>query len=705
MTEKLSSFAFQLGYLFSHLSLANVVDIALVAVVFFILLQALRRTRSLQLVRGAVAFAILAVALLAVLPLDTFSWLLRAVLLAGAVAWPIIFQEELRQALTGLGRVGRFRRGVGSAYDRFKTAIVTAATQLASRREGALMVLEGQTPLAEIIATGIPVQAERLTAELLESLFQPKTPLHDGAVVLRGDRLTAASCILPVQTEGTGSIHLGTRHRAALGLSSQVPDALTVVVSEETGHISVAQGGRLRQDLSDIQLEDWLDRFQDQLARKGGSDWRHFAGNLAGWFRGTSLRTTLSNLVLAVGLALIAWVSVVYQTDPPQQATIAGVPLTVTVPASDLILVQDLPETVSVRVQTTRDHLAELDAGSIRAELALEGLVARVHRVDVDVTLADERAQLVSVIPAYFDLTLEPLASRSLLPTINMPDLDSLPPGYALNRVRLSPETVTVRGPQSLVDRVGEARAELALEGRRADFQEALRLKLVDDDGEQVTDLQPTPESILATVSISRTFESRQVGVQAMLETTTLPRGYEVTRVRLSPSVVTLIGRRSGLEEAGDYLATAPINLSGVRSELTRDVPLVMPEGISALDTQGQAVTNVVARVTVAPATDYLALTKKPVVSGVTPSLAARLSPSQVTVLLIGPEPLLLQVEEEPGLVRVSLDLKGFEPGSYLLPLEIRAPEGLDVERFPTEIDVTIAEREEEPAALFEEMR
>ena len=552
--------------------------------------------------------------------------------------------------------------------------------------------------MADIIATGIPVQAESLTAELLESVFQPKTPLHDGAVVLRGGQLVAAGCILPVQTEGTGDTHLGTRHRAALGLSSQVPDALTVVVSEETGRISVAQGGHLQQGLSRDQLGDRLDRFQDELVGTGRPAWRRLGSSLTGWLRETSLRTTLGNLVLAVGLALIAWVSVVYQTDPPQQAAITDIPLTVTVPGPGLSLVQDLPGTVSVRVQTSRDRLAELDAESIRAELALEELAPGVHRVDVDVTLADERAQLVSVTPAFFDVTVEPLATRNLSPTFTTPDLDSLPPGYALEKVSLSPEAVTVDGPQSLVDQVAEAKAELALNGRRAGFQQTLDLELVDDDGKRVTDLQPTPETILATVSISHTFvDSRQVGVQAALETTTLPRGYEVTRVRLSPPVVTLIGRRSGLEEAGDYLATAPINLARVRSELTLDVPLVLPEGISALDTQGQAVTSVVAHVTVAPATDYLALAKKPVVSGVPPSLSAHLSPSRVTVLLIGPEPLLVQVEEELGLVRVSLDLTGLEIGTYLLPLEIQVPEGLEVELFPTEVDVTVVENEEKP--------
>ncbi len=690
MTDKLSSFAFQLAYLFTHLTLANVVDIALVAVVFFFVLQALRRTRSLQLLRGAITFGILAAALLVVLPLDTFNWLLRAMLLAGAVAWPIIFQEELRQGLTGLGQVGRLRRGVGSAYDRFKAAIVTAATQLASRHEGALIVLEAQTPLADIIATGIPVQAEKLTAELLESLFQPKTPLHDGAVVLRGDRLVAASCILPVQTEGTGDTHLGTRHRAALGLSSQAPNALAIVVSEETGHISVAQGGRLHQDLSDVQLADWLDRFQEQLSGKPGSGWRRFAANLAGWFRGTSLRSTLGSLVLAVGLALIAWVSVVYQTNPPQQVTVANAQLTVTSPALDLVSMQDLPGEVSVQVQTTRDRVEALDAKSIRAEAVLAELPAGVHRVGVKVTLADERAQVVSIMPQFVDVILEPLATRTLTPTVTTRGVDALPPGHTLNSVRLAPETISVQGAQSLVNQVAAARVSLALNDHRADFQQALPVELLDGSGELLTILQSSPDTVLATVSITRTFDTRTAAVQANLETGSLERGYQVTAIRLSPPEVTLTGQEAALDEAGDFVATVPIGLAGVFDSLTSDVPLILPKGVSALNYQGESVTSIVARVAVSPATGYLALSKVPTLSGVPPSHSARPSPGSVTVLLVGPQPLLAQVEMEPSLVLVALNLAGYEPGSYLLPLNVQAPEGLRVELFPAEVDIAL---------------
>ena len=145
MNDALTGLLYQLLYLFNHFTAADVVDVALVSVVFFIIFQALRQRRALQLLRGAIIFTILGAALLLLLPLNTFNWLLRGLLLVSVVALPLLFQDELRQALTGLGQVGRRRMEGGSTYDQFKTAIVSAVTQLASQRRGALIVLEGKT--------------------------------------------------------------------------------------------------------------------------------------------------------------------------------------------------------------------------------------------------------------------------------------------------------------------------------------------------------------------------------------------------------------------------------------------------------------------------------------------------------------------------------------------------------------------------------
>ena len=701
MTDKLSSLVSQLAYLFTHLTLANVVDIVLVASILFVVFQALYQTRALQLLRGAITAAILGLVLLLLLPLDTFNWLLRGLLLAGAIALPLLLHDELRRGLTSLGQLGG--RWGSSTDDRFKVSVVGACTRLAARREGALIVLEGKTPLAETIASGIPIQAETLTAELLETVFSPKTPLHDGAVVLRGGRLVAASCILPVRTDRTGEIHLGTRHRAAMGLSARVPDALAIVVSEETGCISVAHEGQMCRELSAGQLEGWLDRFQGPTMAQGRGARQQFPGSIAGWLRGASLRTTLGNLMMAVGLALIAWVSVVYQTNPPQQVTVANIPLTITNPAPDLVSMEDLPGEVSVQVQTTRDRVETLNAKSIRAEAVLADLPAGVHRVGINVTLADERAQVISFMPQFVDVILEPLSTRTLTPSVATSGVDALPPGYTLHSVSFAPETVSFRGAQSLLDQVATARVSLALNGRRAGFQQALPVELLDGSGKLLATPQPSPDAVLATVSITRTFDTREAATQAKLEAGSLERGYQVTAIRLSPPEVTLTGSKAALEKVGEVVATAPINLAGVFDSLVSDVPLILPEGVSALNYQGEGVTGVIARVTVSPATGYLTVSQVPSLSGVPSTLTASLSPGAVTVLLVGPEPLLAQVEKEPSLVVVSLSLAGYGPGSYQLPLEVQAPDGLRVEIFPAEIDIALAE--EKPEGPSREVR
>jgi hypothetical protein len=233
--------------------------------------------------------------------------------------------------------------------------------------------------------------------------------------------------------------------------------------------------------------------------------------------------------------------------------------------------------------------------------------------------------------------------------------------------------------PSSGASSGAELDAAVALNGRRTGFQQALPGELIGADGEPLTTLHPTSDSVLVTVSITRTFDTREAAVQAKLETGSLETGFQVTDIRLSPSEVTLTGQQADPAKAGESLATLPINLADVFNSLESDVPLILPEGVSALNYQGQPMTAVLARVTVSPAAGYLALGKVPTESGVRTWLSAGLSPESVTVLLVGLEPLRAQVEKQPSLVLVSLSLAGYGPGSHLLPWEVRAPEALRV--------------------------
>lgn len=240
----------------------SVVDVAIVAYGFYRFFLLIRGTRAVQLIKGIVLLLV-AVPVSSWLRLNTTHMILKDIQPALVVALPIVFQPELRRALEHLGQ-GRFFRESGLVYEEVDTVrvideIARAADHLSRSRTGALIVIERQTGLAEYVATGIPIGAI-VSSALLENLFVPNTPLHDGACIIRGDRVLAGAAFLPLTDSAQPGSELGSRHRAALGISEQ-SDAIAVAVSEETGWISVAAEGRLYRRLEDRSLREMLARY------------------------------------------------------------------------------------------------------------------------------------------------------------------------------------------------------------------------------------------------------------------------------------------------------------------------------------------------------------------------------------------------------------------------------------------------------------
>ncbi len=222
----------------------NLLDLMLVSLVFFVMLRFLRGTQAVQLLRGILLLALVTAIISQLTNLTAFNWLLGRSMNVLLLAIPVIFQPELRRALERVGRSAPLlaRRTENAGIQSVISETVRVVEQLAQRKHGGLIVFEGETGLGEVIARGVPVNAD-VSAELLATIFFPNTALHDGAVMIRGDRVVAASCVLPL-SDGDLDNHLGTRHRAALGVTEQ-SDALAIVVSEETGAVSVAQNGRI----------------------------------------------------------------------------------------------------------------------------------------------------------------------------------------------------------------------------------------------------------------------------------------------------------------------------------------------------------------------------------------------------------------------------------------------------------------------------
>jgi diadenylate cyclase len=240
----------------------NWLDIIVVALLFWWLLNVIRGTRAVQLLRGVTVLLIASFLIGELLQLQTLQWLLTNVIQpALIVAIPVLFQPELRRALETIGRTSEVvtRRSFGAGNGDMAATInivVRAAAQLSQQQTGALMVIERNTGLQEYADRGVILDA-RLSVPLLLNIFFLNSPLHDLAVIIRGNRILAANAVLPLSENVVGAARYGSRHRAALGIS-EVSDAIAVVVSEETGSISVATNGRMVRHLSETRLRKLL---------------------------------------------------------------------------------------------------------------------------------------------------------------------------------------------------------------------------------------------------------------------------------------------------------------------------------------------------------------------------------------------------------------------------------------------------------------
>lgn len=235
-----------------HLSVIAVIDILVVAAIIYELLALIQGTRASLMLVGVCVLA-LAFYLSRLGELATLNWLIRTLLPYAVFAMIVVFAPEIRLALARLGRRLAFSRNAASAADAYDD-IVLAANLFNQNQTGALMVIEREIGLRTYIESGVPLDAQ-LSYDLLATIFRPSAPLHDGAVIIQKDRVAAAACFLPLSMNPVLSTQLGTRHRAGIGVTEE-SDAIAVIVSEETGSISLAIGGKIERDLSVEQLRD-----------------------------------------------------------------------------------------------------------------------------------------------------------------------------------------------------------------------------------------------------------------------------------------------------------------------------------------------------------------------------------------------------------------------------------------------------------------
>ena len=271
-----------------------VLDIAIVIFLAYELLRIVKDSRAWQLVKG-IAFLVIATALSGILKLHILNYILSTVMDWGVILIIIIFQPEIRRALEKLGGTNKFSRFFGFDKDIItKTKediykVVIAVYELAKNKTGALIVIERDIQIKDIIATGIPMNAE-VSPQLLVNIFIPNTPLHDGAVVISNNKIAAAACMLPLAGDQDIAKELGTRHRAGIGISKE-SDSIAIIVSEETGKVSVAKDGTLIADVREDVLKKILisnivtKRLNEAKAKKDRKNIKETIKEFAGKFK------------------------------------------------------------------------------------------------------------------------------------------------------------------------------------------------------------------------------------------------------------------------------------------------------------------------------------------------------------------------------------------------------------------------------------
>lgn len=267
----MANFLNNILFIFQRLNWLSVLDILLVTLIFFVVLYSLRDTQAMVLLRGVIFLVVALVLLTTLVELPAFSWLVQSALPVLLLAIPVIFAPEIRRALERLGRAGTFTipHAPGTESDQHVDmqkvirAVTEAATRLSARQHGALIVIQRLDSLEQYIETGVQMRAH-VTPELLLQIFFPDTPLHDGAVIIADGRIVAAACVMPLSASGvlnrSPERQMGLRHRAALGVS-EISDAVSVVVSEQSGSIAISHAGRMIRRIDPERLENILTAF------------------------------------------------------------------------------------------------------------------------------------------------------------------------------------------------------------------------------------------------------------------------------------------------------------------------------------------------------------------------------------------------------------------------------------------------------------
>lgn len=671
-------------------------DLLLTTAVFFLIVTALQRTQATFILRGLTVIALILLAVVFLLPLPTFSLLVQIILLFLLIALPVVFQRELRRLLGDVGRsiglTGYSRQAKGELIH----ALTKAAGQMSTEYIGALIVLEGEIDLDAIAQTGIPI-AGNASDELLRAIFYPKSPLHDGAILIRGRRVIAAGCILPLtQTEVTWHRHLGTRHRAAIGLSERT-DALVIVVSEETGQISAAEFGELQHLPDRDALHERMLSFTRRTTRTNQREslLHSMVNPQTRQLRSSFIRQARvfsARLGLAFLLALALWGFVLFQSNSLPEVQIRGVPLQIAAPSPGLAIANQLPETVDLSVRTVEAVAPLLNESAFTATVSLGSLSAGIYELTVQTTpRLDAPIRIMKVEPESFPVNLTPIVSRTITVTTILANEDALPIAHAVQDEPITePAIAEVTGPVPLVEQVAEVRATIFLSNTQGNIEVRRPLIALDEQGNEISGVIVQPEQVYIQLSVERQPDVRELGIAVVTSGEPAP-GFWVSGLNTQPATVVLRGPPNTLTNIGGAVATLPVDINGAAGNLSVNTPLDLPPDTTAETREGTGVTVVLVTIQISARQGSITVNRP--VELIRPSTGPTLmvTPEEVELLLSGPLATLQEIEANAELIRVVVEVvEEIASGeSIMLEPRVIAPEGVRVELVPQTVTLT----------------
>jgi diadenylate cyclase len=667
-------------------------DLLLVVAVFFLFISALERVQATFMLRGITIIVISLLFTAYLLPLPAFRLLVTVILLFLAITVPIVFQRELRRLLENVGRNIGLAANLQLEPEEVVHPVMRAVEQMAGDRTGALIALEGQLNLEEITRSGVSI-GSIVSSELLRAIFFPNSPLHDGATLIRGRQIVAAGCVLPLASTTAFEQGLGTRHRAALGLAERT-DAFVIVVSEETGRVSFAEGGDLHRLPEPAALREHIVRFSQRDNQQSNNmlpSWLDARNERVRRSLTRRIRRSAGRLSLALLFALMLWWYVLVSDRSLPDLEIRDLPLQVEGRAPGLTLAQGVPPTVRLVVRTVDENAPLLDEGAFVASLSLEGLAEGVHEVPVEITpRTGVPLQIITIDPDSVVVDLAATARHTYSVTLVLTSEQEMPAGFEVQgEPAVEPTNVVLEGPQPVIDRVVEVRATFSLAGVRAPLAETRPLTALDAEGNEVNDISFYPPEVTVDVNVDRRPGTREAGVAIVLQGEPAP-GYWVSGLTSQPSTIVLEGSPAVLTAVRASVATLPVNISGAAGDVSVDVPLDLPPQTTAQTTDGTSLAAVRVTVRISAIRGYITVTRPVEFFGATTEPDVAIVPAEVDVLLEGPVVILEEIERDPALVRVVLQGINVPRGSSIeQAVQILAPEGVRAQPVPARVTIS----------------